>query len=329
MAFGGVGIIGCGLLTIGLNAHDGSIIPAEIGLALTGLAVGAASAVRAVTASALINVARMAGATMGIAILGAIFAIVHDAPCGLRLSMLLGGLTTIVTSQRDLRLCIEAHDARTGKNVNSSPDIFNKYRSRLIGIAYRMLGSHADAEDILQDAYVRWLQSDVSELRSPEAWLVTVVTRLSIDRLRIARKERESYIGPWIPEPWVMEHAPPAEQSIELAGDISTAFLMVLERLAHRRSRSIEGAVLGGRQPHRTRRRQGAFRPERSERTGTRVTALSRGQTILRWPHDVPHRTNQRYARHTPLCRRQSGIGNVGRHRRQVHPGHLCRAQSR
>lgn len=118
------------------------------------------------------------------------------------------------------------------KNVNSSPDIFNQYRSRLIGIAYRMLGSRADAEDILQDAYVRWLQSDVSELRSPEAWLVTVVTRLSIDRLRIARKERENYIGQWIPEPWVMEHAPPAEQSIELAGDISTAFLMVLERLA-------------------------------------------------------------------------------------------------
>lgn len=95
-----------------------------------------------------------------------------------------------------------------------------------------MLGSRADAEDILQDTYVRWLQSDVSELRSPEAWLVTVVTRLSIDRLRIARKERENYIGQWIPEPWVMEHAPPAEQSIELADDISTAFLMVLERLA-------------------------------------------------------------------------------------------------
>lgn len=116
--------------------------------------------------------------------------------------------------------------------MNSSPDIFNRYRSRLVGIAYRMLGSRADAEDILQDAYVRWLQSDVSELRSPEAWLVTVVTRLSIDRLRIARKERENYIGQWIPEPWVMEHAPSAEQSIELAGDISTAFLMVLERLA-------------------------------------------------------------------------------------------------
>ncbi len=108
MTSGGVAIIGCGLLMIGFSAHDESIIPAEIGLALTGLgmglatgqlmglAVGAASADRAGTASALINVARMAGATIGIAILGATFAIVHDAPSGLRLSMLLGGLIQIL-----------------------------------------------------------------------------------------------------------------------------------------------------------------------------------------------------------------------------------------
>ncbi len=116
--------------------------------------------------------------------------------------------------------------------MNTSPDIFNQYRGRLLGIAYRMLGSRADAEDILQDAYVRWHQSEVTELRNPEAWLVTVVTRLSIDRFRAAKKERESYVGQWIPEPWVTEHAPSAEHSIELAGDISIAFLMVLERLA-------------------------------------------------------------------------------------------------
>ncbi len=108
MAFGGVALIGCGLLTIGFCAHDGPIILAETGLALTGLgmglatgqlmglAVGVASARRAGTASALINVARMAGATMGIAILGATFAIVRDAPSGLRLSMLLGGLIQIL-----------------------------------------------------------------------------------------------------------------------------------------------------------------------------------------------------------------------------------------
>ncbi len=88
--------------------------------------------------------------------------------------------------------------------MNPSLEIFHQYRLRLIGIAYRMLGSRADAEDILQEAYIRWLDADVAALRSPEAWLVTVVTRLSIDRLRLAKKERENYIGEWLPEPWVM-----------------------------------------------------------------------------------------------------------------------------
>lgn len=116
--------------------------------------------------------------------------------------------------------------------MNKSPEIFHQHRSRLMGIAYRMLGSRADAEDVLQEAYIRWLTADAAELRSAEAWLVTVVTRLSIDRLRLAKKERAHYVGEWIPEPWVMEEAPPPEHALELAGDISTAFLMMLERLA-------------------------------------------------------------------------------------------------
>lgn len=101
-----------------------------------------------------------------------------------------------------------------------------------MGIAYRMLGSRSDAEDVLQDAYVRWHQADIASLNNPEAWLVTVVTRLSIDRLRAAKTERTQYVGQWIPEPWVSEHAPPADQSIEMAHDLSVAFLMMLERLA-------------------------------------------------------------------------------------------------
>ncbi len=119
-----------------------------------------------------------------------------------------------------------------GEYVNSSPALFNQHRSRLFGLSYRMLGSRADAEDILQEAYIRWLRADISELRSPEAWLVTVVTRLSIDLLRLVRKERENYIGQWLPEPWVTEYECSAEQSLELAGDLSLAFLAVLERLA-------------------------------------------------------------------------------------------------
>ncbi len=109
---------------------------------------------------------------------------------------------------------------------------FNSIRPRLYGIAYRMLGSRAEAEDILQDAYLRWHEADNSGLRSAEAWLVTVVTRLCIDRLRSAKLEREAYVGPWLPEPLVSIEPPTPEQLIELASDVSIAFLTVLERLA-------------------------------------------------------------------------------------------------
>ena len=138
----------------------------------------------------------------------------------------------VVTNRLDKRLCNIVSDAKTGGTVDTSPEIFNQYRPRLTAIAYRMLGSRADAEDVLQEAYIRWMSADVSELRNPEAWLVTVTTRLSIDRLRLAKKEREQYVGQWVPEPWVMEHAPSAEHSLEMAGDISIAFLIVLEHLA-------------------------------------------------------------------------------------------------
>lgn len=112
------------------------------------------------------------------------------------------------------------------------PDLpFNNLRPRLFGIAYRMLGTKADAEDALQDVYLRWHGADKSQLQLPEAWLVTVTTRLCIDRLRAAKVEREAYTGPWLPEPLV-ETAPSPETAVELAGDLSMALLTVLERLA-------------------------------------------------------------------------------------------------
>ena len=109
---------------------------------------------------------------------------------------------------------------------------FDQYRERLFAIAYRMLGTRVDAEDIVQEAYLRWHGVDAASLHSVEAWLVTVTTRLCIDRLRAVRAERARYVGPWLPEPLVADGAPTPEQSAELAGDISTAFLLVLERLA-------------------------------------------------------------------------------------------------
>jgi RNA polymerase sigma-70 factor (ECF subfamily) len=85
--------------------------------------------------------------------------------------------------------------------MHSPEEIFDAQRSQLFGIAYRMLGSRTDAEDAVQDAYIRWRGSEPSELHNPKAWLATIVTRLCIDRLRAAKTERETYAGPWLPEP--------------------------------------------------------------------------------------------------------------------------------
>jgi RNA polymerase sigma-70 factor, ECF subfamily len=108
---------------------------------------------------------------------------------------------------------------------------FEENRARLWSIAYRMLGSRADADDAVQDAWLRWQGARVDEIRSPQAWLVTVTTRLCLDRLKQLRVERENYTGPWLPEPLVNE-VPGADQSAELASDLSVALLAVLERLA-------------------------------------------------------------------------------------------------
>ena len=108
--------------------------------------------------------------------------------------------------------------------------IFETHRGRLFGLAYRMLGSRADAEDVVQDAYVRWHQADRGGLENPEAWLVTTTTRLAIDRLRRLKTEREAYTGQWLPEPIVAPAAP--DRDLDLADDLSMAFLTLLERLA-------------------------------------------------------------------------------------------------
>jgi RNA polymerase sigma-70 factor (ECF subfamily) len=110
-------------------------------------------------------------------------------------------------------------------------EVFVQHRGRLYGIAYRMLGSRAEADDIVQEAWLRWARAG-HDIRAPEAWLVTATTRLCIDRLRQLRAEREHYVGPWLPEPLTLDAAPPADRATELASDLSVAFLAVLERLA-------------------------------------------------------------------------------------------------
>jgi RNA polymerase sigma-70 factor (ECF subfamily) len=110
--------------------------------------------------------------------------------------------------------------------------IFEQLRRRLFGLAYRMLGSTADAEDMVQEAYLRWHQAKTEAVQTPEAWLVTTVTRLCLDRLRAARVERAVYLGPWLPEPLLTGDAAPPDHRVERASALSIAFLLLLERLA-------------------------------------------------------------------------------------------------
>ena len=105
---------------------------------------------------------------------------------------------------------------------------FNGLRPRLFSIAYRMLGVRADAEDVVQDAWLRWHGSDRAVVQSPEAWLVTTTTRLAIDRLRTRMAERELYVGWWLPEPIVELDERTPESHAELASEVSMALMWVL-----------------------------------------------------------------------------------------------------
>ncbi len=111
-------------------------------------------------------------------------------------------------------------------------DSFVRARPRLLGLAYRMLGSRTDAEDIVQDAWLRLQGADSAALASPAAWLTTVTTRLCLDRLKSARAQRETYIGPWLPEPVPDADRMSPEAATALADDLSFALLLTLERLS-------------------------------------------------------------------------------------------------
>ncbi|MBX3489316.1 MAG: RNA polymerase sigma factor SigJ [Parvibaculum sp.] len=111
--------------------------------------------------------------------------------------------------------------------------IFERHRARAFSVAYRIVGSVSDAEDVVQEAWLRWRRIDPATIRNPEAWLVTTTARLGIDTLRAARARRETYVGPWLPEPMVEADAEPTpEDRLALADDVSMALLHVLERLA-------------------------------------------------------------------------------------------------
>ncbi|MEM9042997.1 MAG: RNA polymerase sigma factor SigJ [Actinomycetota bacterium] len=112
-------------------------------------------------------------------------------------------------------------------------DVFQAERRRLRGIAYRMLGVMADADDVVQDVWMRWEAADRSVIENPAAWLTTVTTRVAVDRLRRRTREQEAYVGPWLPEPLVVADDPrdPSE-GVELAESLTFGFLVMLEELS-------------------------------------------------------------------------------------------------
>jgi len=115
--------------------------------------------------------------------------------------------------------------------LSTTVKIFESHRSKLMGLAYRITGSINEAEDIVQETFLKWADTDHEIIRSPTSWLMTVVTRISLDHLKSARVQRESYIGPWLPEPFIADNETP-EHEYELDESITMALLILLEKLS-------------------------------------------------------------------------------------------------
>ena len=113
---------------------------------------------------------------------------------------------------------------------DSATDVFVAHRNLLFTVAYEMLGSAADAEDVLQEVWLRWVKVDMAQVQDPRAYLVRITTRQSLNRLRTMGRRKESYVGPWLPEP--MLTTPDVAQDVELAESVSMAMLLVLETLS-------------------------------------------------------------------------------------------------
>jgi RNA polymerase sigma-70 factor, ECF subfamily len=120
-------------------------------------------------------------------------------------------------------------DPDTTRSAEEAAAVFDELRPRLIGVAYGLLGSLAEAEDVVQEAWIRLQRSDLDGVRDLTGWLVTTTSRIALDVLKAARTRRETYVGPWLPEP--VETAPDPADSISLADSLSWAMLVVLETL--------------------------------------------------------------------------------------------------
>lgn len=129
---------------------------------------------------------------------------------------------------------IRSHDlppAAGGRRSVGVTDVFSAHRALLFSLAYRMLATVAEAEDLVQETYVRWQRQDPTTITTPKAWLVTTITRLAIDQLRSARHRREDYVGMWLPEPIVDDTVPAPDAAAARADSLGVAFLVMLEAL--------------------------------------------------------------------------------------------------
>ncbi|MFJ1608746.1 RNA polymerase sigma-70 factor [Streptomyces sp. NPDC088253] len=114
--------------------------------------------------------------------------------------------------------------------TNTATETFVAHRNLLFTVAYEMLGSAADAEDVLQETWMRWVKADLGQVRDPRAYLVRITTRQSLNRLRTMNRRKEVYVGPWLPEPLLT--APDVAEDVELAESVSMAMMLVLETLS-------------------------------------------------------------------------------------------------
>ncbi|HEV2370574.1 MAG TPA: RNA polymerase sigma-70 factor [Streptosporangiaceae bacterium] len=172
--------------------------------------------------------------------------------------------------------------------TESSLDAFEKQRPVLFGIAYRMLASVADAEDILQDAWLKWSSVDASSVAAPGAYLARTVTNLSLNRLKSAAVQRESYVGPWLPEPLVTPED--AGDQVEQAEAVSLAMLVVLETLS-----PLERAVFVLKDVFGFSSEEIADMLDRSEPSIRQVASRARSHVQARRPrYDAPAQTRRR-----------------------------------
>ena len=160
---------------------------------------------------------------------------------------------------------------------------FDELRPWMFAIAYRMLGSASDAEDVVQEAWVRYRGADRADIRSPKAFATTIVTRLCLDRLKSARTAREQYVGPWLPEPVLTTGEGAPDAMLQRSESITLAFLVLLETLSPE-----ERAVFLLKE---------VFDHEHQEIAGMLDISTANSRQIF-------HRARQRIAERRPLCDR-------------------------